>query len=72
VDQKVDDLSLSQVQIRRGFERSTHLRPISHAISLSSRRLNRRSTRTIQQSKLNSRAVNDAAHDAAKRVNLPD
>jgi hypothetical protein len=72
MDDEVNDLSLSQMQIRRRFERSTHLGAISHAVGLRSRRLNRRSTRTIQQSKLNSRAVNHAAHNAAERVNFAD
>ena len=58
------------MKIRGGFKRAPHLGAIAHAIGLRSRRLNRRTTRSIEQPKLNAGAINDAAHDAAERVNL--
>src|ERR1044072_969288 len=70
VDHKVDDFPLPQMKIGSGFECASDLGAISHAIRLSSGRLHRRSTRTIEQSKLNSGTIDDAAHDPAERIDL--
>jgi hypothetical protein len=71
VDHKIDDFPLPQVQIGSGFERTAHLGAVSHPIRLRSWRLDRRSARTIEQSKLNSGAIDDAAHNSAERIDLP-
>jgi len=59
------------MQTRRRFESSTHLRSILQPISLRTRRLHSRSTRSIQQSKLYARFIDDSPHDSAERINLP-
>src|SRR5829696_8292421 len=68
IDHKVDDFSLPKMQIGRGFERTSHLGAVSHAIRLRPRRLDCRTARTIEQSKLNSRAIDDATHNSAERI----
>src|SRR6185369_9559977 len=70
IDHEIDDFPLPQMKIRRSLERAAHLRSIAHTIRLRSRRLNRRSTRAVEQPKLNSGAIDNAAHDAAERVDL--
>src|SRR6185312_11733311 len=67
---QVDDHALSQVKIGGVFQNTPHLLAIQSAISLRSWRLNRRTARAIQQSKLNARAIDYAAHQAAQSVNL--
>jgi hypothetical protein len=70
IEHEVDDFSLSQMKIAGCFERPAHLASISHAVRLRSRRLHGRATRAIKQTKLNSRAIDNSTHDAAKRVYL--
>jgi hypothetical protein len=71
VQNEVDDLTLTKMQIRRRFECSPHLVAVTRTIRLRSRGLHRRATRTIQQPKLDSGSVNDAPHDSAERIDLP-
>jgi hypothetical protein len=54
------------------FQDAAHLGSIKTPISLGSRRLNRRPPRSIQKAKLDSRPVDNSAHDAAKRIDLSD
>jgi hypothetical protein len=70
VEYKVDNLSLPEVEIGSGFKRAPHLASIPHAISLSSRRLHRGTTGTIEQPELNSCAIYNPAHNAAERVDF--
>src|SRR6185369_11068532 len=70
IEHKIDDFSLPQMEIRGRFKRAPHLGAIAHAIRLGSWRLNRRAARSIEQSKLNASTIDDAAHDAAERVDL--
>src|SRR6266496_3992676 len=53
-----------------GFQNPAHLKSVEGAIRLSSRRLNRGTTRAIEQAKLDARPVDDASHDSAERVDF--
>jgi hypothetical protein len=72
IEHKIDDFSLPQMEIRGRFKRAPHLGAIAHAIRLCPWGLNRRPPRAVEQTKLDSSAVDDATHDAAERVNLAD
>jgi hypothetical protein len=71
VNHKVDDFSLAKMKIGRGLERTAHLGAVSHPIRLRPWRLDCRSPGTIEQAKLNSGAIDNAAHYSAKRIDLP-
>src|SRR5215213_2921608 len=58
------------MKIRRGLKRTSHLGSISHAICLGTRRLDGRSTRTVQQPELNAGAIDHAAHNPAQGIDL--
>src|SRR5689334_5376461 len=58
------------MKIGRSLECSAHLAAVARTISLRPRRLHGRPARTIQQTKLNSGAINHSTHDAAERVDL--
>src|SRR5215211_3502283 len=70
IQHKVDDFSLTEMEVKRRFERATHLGAIAHAIGLRPRRLYRRTARTVEQTKLNAGAIDDAAHDPAERIDF--
>src|SRR6185503_8573360 len=72
VDQEICDQALPEAEIRSGFQGATHFNSIKRSVSLSPRRLDRRPARTVQEPELDSGAIDNAAHDAAQGVNLPD
>src|SRR5215813_3638089 len=62
--------SLAKAQIGRGLEGSTHFSAVQRAVSLRPRSPNGRASGSIQESKLDSGAINDTTHDSAERINL--
>src|SRR5215203_3620025 len=60
------------MEIRGRLEHPAHLRPVETSIRLGPRRLDSRTTRTIQKPKLNTGPIDHPAHDSAKGVDLPN
>ncbi len=69
---QIHRLTLAEVQIRRALQSSAHFAAVKKPIRLSPGRLNGRSTRTIQQSKLDPRAIDNTTHDTAQSIYLPN
>jgi hypothetical protein len=61
---------LTQVQIWGRLKYPAHLRTIKSSIGLCTGRLNRGTAGPIQKPKLDSGSIDDAAHDAAERIDL--
>jgi hypothetical protein len=62
--------SLPQTKVGRALQCSAHLYPVESAIGLGSRSAYGRAARAIQQAELDSGAIDNPAHDAAKSINL--
>jgi hypothetical protein len=58
------------MKIGSGFQSPAHFAPVSQTVRLGAWRLHRRTSGTIQQAKLNAGAIDHAAHNSAKRINL--
>jgi hypothetical protein len=69
---QIHRFTLAKVQIRRPFQSSAHFAAVKEPIRLSSGRLNGRSARPIQQSKLDPRAIDNTPHDAAQSIYFPN
>src|SRR5207245_2992247 len=70
VYQQAGDEALSQAKVRCALQSSSHFYAIESSISLGPRRLDRRSARAIQQTKLNPRTVDYAPHDPAESIDF--
>jgi hypothetical protein len=69
---QIHRFALAKVQIRRPFQSSAHFPSVKEPIRLCSGRLNGRPARTVQQSKLDPRAIDNTPHDAAQSIYLPN
>src|SRR5690242_10590041 len=67
---KVDDLALTEMEIGRRFQRATHLTAVPQTIRLRTRRLHRGSARAVEQTKLDSGVVDHPTHDSAESIYL--
>jgi hypothetical protein len=69
---QIHRFTLAKVQFRGPFQSSAHLAAVKEPIRLSTGRLNGRSARTVQQSKLDPRAIDNTTHDTAQSIYLPN
>src|SRR5215213_8622145 len=60
------------MKIRRGLKSPTHFCAVQGTVGLGARGLNSRPAGTIEEAELDSRAINDATHNAAQGVYLSD
>jgi hypothetical protein len=68
---KVGNDALSEMQIRGKFKHVAHLSAIESPVGLRTWSLDGRTSGTVEKAELNTRAVNNASHDAAESVNFP-
>src|SRR5688500_5771298 len=65
IEGQIDHSTLSEMQTRSFLQRESHLLSVLRSIGLCPRRLNRRPTRAIKQTKVNPSPVCYAPHDSA-------
>jgi hypothetical protein len=67
---QIDHFALAEMEVRGSLKRSSHFAAVSQSVGLSARGLDSRTAGTIQQSKLDSSAINYASHDSTERIDL--